>query len=119
MMAPKNQYMLWTDSDLESLNILYQNGFSDEEIARILLRTPRAIKHAVNNLLIQETFHHGTRETAKKYGMSEDDMYTDIVPDKYYPYQSPQMSYCPIITIFFGFTMLTMITLYGSYDQIM
>ena len=118
-MAPKNQYMLWTDSDLESLNILYQNGFSDEEIARILLRTPRAIKHAVNNLLIQETFHHGTRETAKKYGMSEDDMYTDIVPDKYYPYQSPQMSYCPIITIIFGFTMLTMITLYGSYDQIM
>lgn len=119
MMAPTNQYMLWSAEDVDSLDTLYQQGYSNERIARCLERSPRAIKHAINHLLIQETLHHGARATAKKYGLSEDDLRVDVVPYKYYPYQTPKMSYCPIVTLFLGFTLFSMITLYGKIEQIM
>ena len=119
MMAPEKQYMLWTSEDVDSLNTLYQQGYSNERIARCLERSPRAIKHAVKHLLVQETLHHGARATAKKYGLSEDDLQVDIVPYKYYPYQTPKMSYCPIVTLFFSFTIFSMITLYGKFGEMM
>ena len=81
---PANSYTEWTEEDVRTLDVMYQNNLPLEQIAKALDRTPRAVEHALKNLLVQQVLHRNTHHVATKYNMTEDTLYHDLVPAKYY-----------------------------------
>lgn len=77
-------YQQWTEEDILTLDKLYSNDVSNEQIAKVLGRTPRAIEHATKNLLLQQVIHKGTVPVSRKYNISMEEMYSGLVPQKYF-----------------------------------
>lgn len=79
-----NSYNPWSEEDIETLDHLYRNDVTIEQIAKVLDRSPRAVEHALRNLLLQNVMHKGTLKTAVKYGLDKDTMYHELAPIKYH-----------------------------------
>lgn len=81
---PANSYTEWTEDDIHTLDVMYRNDIPLDQIARALQRTPRAIEHALKNLLVQEVLHTTTQQVATKYNMHVEDLCAELAPEKYH-----------------------------------
>ena len=115
-----HQYLPWSANDIFVLEDLYQRGYSKEQMALCLKRTPRAVEHAVRHMLNQHMFHYGKDATMKKFSLDESFLEDTIAPSIYQPIQhrSTWDSYCPMITILTGFLTLGLLDIYGYIDPI-
>lgn len=77
-------YTHWKPSEIEQLEKLYKLDFTIEEMSRVLERSPRAVEHAIKNLVLQDLAHSNPKTVMQKYGMSRDYLYNAITPSKYY-----------------------------------
>ena len=77
-------YMHWTTDEINQLSKLYQMDFTFEEMSRALDRSPRAIEHALKNLITQDLIRTSSRKVLKKYNITKDVLQNDLVPAKYY-----------------------------------
>lgn len=90
-----NSYKLWTEEDIDTLDKLYKMNLTVDQMARCLNRSERSIEHAIKNLLIQQVLHNGTENVVEEYNVQERALYEEIVPEKYYLYQTVATSDAP------------------------
>lgn len=115
-----HQYLPWNADDIFVLEDLYQRGYSNEQMASCLKRTPRAIEHAIRHMLTQHLFHYGKEATLKKFSLEETYLESLISPPIYQPckHRTTWDSYCPIMTILTGFLTLGLLGLYGTMNPL-
>lgn len=77
-------YTHWSDAEIERLTDLYRMELDVDEIARVLDRSPRAVEHAIKNVLLQDLAHSSPTKVMSKYNLSYENLYYDFVPGKYY-----------------------------------
>ena len=77
-------YTHWTTDEISQLSKLYQMDFTFEEMSRALDRSPRAIEHALKNLLTQDLIRTSSRKVMRKYNLTPEVLQNDLVPAKYY-----------------------------------
>jgi hypothetical protein len=113
-----HQYLPWNADDILILEDLYQRGYSKEQMASCLKRTPRAVEHAIRHMINQHMFHYGKEATLKKFSMTESSLEETVAPSIYQPvpYRSRWDSYCPMMTLFTGFVILGLLNMYGSMN---
>jgi hypothetical protein len=91
-------YTQWTDDEVALLSKLFRMDMSVEEISRVLDRSPRAVEHALKNVLVQELVHTNPRRVAAKYGLTKDVLYHDIAPAKYYQ-EDPKSAFLIVLAV--------------------
>ena len=94
-----HSYLPWSSEDIETLDRLYRNNLTLEQISKVLGRSPRAIEHALKNVLVQQLVHTNPRRVSSKYNISYDTMQQDLVPLKYYVQDNSQKSFMVIVYV--------------------
>jgi len=111
-----NSYAPWSEEDIATLEQLYRNDIPLEQIGKVLDRSPRAIEHALKNVLVQSILHTNTRKTAMKYGVDMDTLYEDLVPSKYHIVSNTSDSAFLVIVAFIAiYVMVCTIGYYVGY----
>lgn len=77
-------YTPWTTDEITTLTKLFRMDMSIEDMSRVLDRSPRAVEHALKNVLVQELARTNPRRVAAKYGLTKDTLENDLAPPKYY-----------------------------------
>lgn len=77
-------YTQWSADEIATLAKLFRMDVSIEDMARVLDRSPRAVEHALKNVLVQELVRTNPRRVAAKYGLTRDTLENDLAPPKYF-----------------------------------
>ena len=94
-----NSYVPWSKEDIDTLDKLYRNDLTLEQISKVLGRSPRAIEHALKNILVQQLVHTNPRRVSSKYNISYETMEQDLTPLKYYIRDTSQKSFMVIVYV--------------------
>ncbi len=79
-----NSYLPWSKEDIQTLDQLYQHNLTIDQLSRVLGRSPKAIEHALKNVLVQQLIHTNPRRVSSKYNITYDTMCEELTPSKYY-----------------------------------
>jgi hypothetical protein len=110
-----NSYAPWSGEDIETLDQLYKNDIPLEQIAKVLDRSPRAVEHALKNLLVQNVIRTSTRRTAVKYGLTKDTLTQELVPEKYYVEDKSGGAFVIIVSVIVLYLLVAAIGFYVGY----
>lgn len=76
--------MAWTSDDINELHSLLQSQCEIAEIAKMMNRSKKSVAKAAKKILIQQLLHHDPNEVAANYGISIEDLRSNIVDKRFY-----------------------------------
>lgn len=108
-------YTQWSNDEVALLSKLFRMDMSVEEISRILERSPRAVEHALKNVLVQELAHTTPRRVLSKYGLTKEVLYHDLAPSKYYQ-EEPKSAFLIVLAVVVLYVLIVGVGMYVTKE---
>lgn len=102
-------YQPWSEKEIKTLSHLFRNDIPIEHISKILGRSPKAIEHALKNVLVQELVHSNARNVSAKYKLSYETLETELAPYKYNLHEDSNTRFLVVVGILVIYILVTTI----------
>ena len=108
-MSEDRSYLPWTTQEIQSLDKLYRNDLTLDQISKVLGRSPRSVEYALKNLLVQELIHSNPRRVSSKYNVSYETLESELAPYKYNIQEDTNQRFLVVVGIIVMYVLVTAI----------